>query len=147
MDITISESLIDNMRIDEMAGMSENKEYIPTPEDIAFNNELLELDKELQELAKKRNNLIDIIRNKIQAYVKNADDALSYLSKYIELTVWFHIMQIDTDNNDIICNFSSTDEFEEILGLCSDLCSKYFEINIEKSGVSDSGCWITLNKK
>lgn len=130
-----------------LAESSENEEDILKPKDIEFNNEISDLEKEINELEIKRSNLVDIIRNKIKAHVKNADDALDYVFKYIKLTERIESMLIEEINGNHTCFILcySKDNSDEIFRLFKELCGKYVEIyNID---YTDRGYIIEFNLK
>jgi len=50
---------------------------------------------QLTNINKQRDDMINTIRAKYREMVKNADDALEYVSDYISLTHWFYCLNIE----------------------------------------------------
>lgn len=68
-------------------------EHILHQEEMKFRFELKNMKNQLTILDKQRDELIKNMRAKYREKVKNADDALAYVSEYIKLTIWFSYSQ------------------------------------------------------
>jgi len=81
--------------------------------------------KELNDIEKTRENMIDNIRTQIYNYVKNAEMAIEIISKYVNLTYNCYIEVID---NSIDISHSLSDDAYAIARLVYELFEPYFEL-------------------
>jgi len=81
--------------------------------------------KELADIEKTQQTMIDNIRKQIYNYVKNADMAIENISKYVNLT---HNCYIDVVDNVIDISHSLLSDAEAIVELVYELFEPYFEL-------------------
>ena len=120
-----------------------------TPEEIAFNEEITNMESELKKMDEKRIKYVETIKEKIRNDVKNGDDAIGYLPRYIKYSIDFHDYQfedIDGEHTLMITSydFLNRSQYDEIEKLADELCGNYLNIQIEGD---DSGCMIYYSDK
>jgi len=126
------------------------EEDIPlTPEEIAFNEEITNMESELKKMDEQRIKYVETIKEKIRNNVKNGEDAIGYLPRYIKYSIDFHDYQFeDIDGEHTLCitgyDFLTRSEYYEIEKLAKELCGNYLNIQIEGD---DRGCMITYSDK
>ena len=98
--------------------------------------------KELNDIEKTRQNMIDNIRTQIYNYVKNADMAIEIISKYVNLT---HNCYIEVMDNSIDISHSLSDDAYAMAGLVYELFEPYFEM--EEPNYCDGFTSIAFKKK
>ena len=120
-----------------------------TPEEQAFNEEIKNMEMELKKMDKQRIKYVETIKEKIRNNVKNGEDAIGYLPRYIKYTIDFHDYQFeDIDGEHTLWispyDFLNNSQYDEIKKLSKELCGNYLNIQIEGD---DSGCIITYSDK
>ena len=134
----------------EIENINLEEEDIPlTPEEIAFNEEITNMESELKKMDEQRIKYVETIKEKIRNDVKNGEDAIGYLPRYIKYTIDFHDYQFEDIDGEHTLWISSYDflnrsEYYEIEKLSKELCGNYLNIQIEGD---DSGCMITYSDK
>jgi len=98
--------------------------------------------KELADIEKTQQTMIDNIRKQIYNYVKNADMAIENISKYVNLT---HNCYIDVVDNVIDISHSLLSDAEAIVELVYELFEPYFVM--EEPKYFDGYSWISFKKK
>jgi hypothetical protein len=120
-----------------------------TPEEQAFYKEIKNMELELDKMNKQRKQYIESIREKIRNNVKNGEDAIGYLPRYIKYTIDFDYYQfedIDGEHTLWISPYDSfnNSQYDKINKLAEELCGNYLNIQIEGN---DTGCIITYSEK
>ena len=141
---------IENINLED--NVENNIEYVQeddelTPEDRAFNEELNKMKLELKRIDKERKNYVKNIREKIRNYVKNGDDAISYLPEYLELTIDFvdyEFMDDDQTHLWLSTDYANGDGCYQISNLADKLCGPYLNIEVD---CDDTGYLIYYSNK
>ena len=107
-----------------------------TPEELIFNNEINRMTLELKKMDEQRKNYVETIREKIRDHVKNGDDAIGYLARYLKLSIDFVDYQfevIDGSKNSLtlFTDDTTVNGCYEIQKLANQLCSAYLKIDID----------------
>ena len=121
-------------------------EHILHQEEMKFRFELKSMKNQLTILDKQRDELIKNMRAKYREKVKNADDALAYVSEYIKLTIWFSYSQ-EENNIYLFSDAKVMDNWDEIKfkELFKELCDPY--MNVIGGWKDDLGYHIQIEKK
>jgi len=133
-------NLEDNLE-DTLDNVVENDEI--THEELEFNKELKNIELELQKMDEQRKTFVKTSREKIRNYIKNGNDAIGYLPKYLKLSIYFEYDQfevIDGQNTlTLITDCANVTECYEIEKLAIELCGAYLNIEVD---ISDFGGYI-----
>ena len=147
------ESQVDSIEIEnENLNLEDQEEDIPlTPEENAFNEEITNMESELKKMDEQRIKYVETIKEKIRNNVKNGEDAIGYLPRYIKYTIDFHDYQfedIDGEHTLMITSydFLNRSEYYEIKKLAEELCGNYLKIQIGGDN-RDRGCIIYYSDK
>jgi TATA-box binding protein (TBP) (component of TFIID and TFIIIB) len=98
--------------------------------------------KELADIEKTQQTMIDNIRIQIYNYVKNADMAIENISKYVNLT---HNCYIEVMDESINISHSLFSDAEAMVGLVYELFEPYFVM--EEPKYFDGNTYIAFKKK
>jgi hypothetical protein len=108
-----------------------------TPEEQAFNEEIKNMELELKKMDEKRIKYVETIREKIRNDVKNGDDAIGHLPRYLKYTIDFEEEQFeDIDGEHTLTlynNYANNQGCDEIEKLAEQLCEDYLDIYIDGS--------------
>ena len=125
------------------------EEDIPlTPEEIAFNEEIANMESELKKMDEQRIKYVDSIREKIRNNVKNGDDAIGHLPMYLKYTIDFEEEQFEDIDGEhtlsLFTDYADKQGSDEIGKLAEQLCGAYLNINVDGS---DQGYIIYYSEK
>ena len=104
---------------------------------IAFDGELDSMVLELKQMDKEREKYVKTIRDKIRKNIKNGYDAISYLPKYLELTIDFDDYKFEVINGiNTLCLMTDDATIDGVLKigeLAEKLCKPYLKIGVDSN--------------
>ena len=119
-----------------------------TPEEQAFYKEIKNMELELDKMNKQRKQYIESIREKIRNDVKNGDDAIGHLPRYLKYTIYFEEEQFEDIDGEhtlsLLTDYADNQGCDEIEKLAEQLCGDYLDIYIDGS---DQGYIIYYSEK
>jgi hypothetical protein len=125
---------VENIILEDEIKQEENE---LTPEEQAFYKEIKNMELELDKMNKQRKQYIKSIREKIRNNVKNGDDAIGHLPRYLSYTIDFEEEQFEDIDGEhtltLLTDYGDNEGCYEIEKLAEQLCGAYLNIDIDCS--------------